>query len=191
MLSGDRAFKGETAPDNDDRPPHQRASGSRRVALVHLARSGSHRPAMPREVARSSISVGERSRVRTRDPVNRVHIVVRRGRRCREVTVRWQTRRLFHEERPGARRPRERDRQRRVVDVRLPGLSANGCSRSARQPDNLLRRRARRGWYQDCGFLLVTRVFTGFRNTRFVFRHRHLDGTACQISARLAGERLQ
>ena len=66
---------------HDDGDPDEGSARPRRGAVVHLPQSRPHRPSMPREDTRSPVSVGQRSRLRSRDPVNRIHVLVRRRRR--------------------------------------------------------------------------------------------------------------
>ena len=70
MLTGERAFKGETAADTMTRHPHQGSAGPRHRAAGDLSRPRSHRPALSREVAGAALSVGQRSRVRARDALD-------------------------------------------------------------------------------------------------------------------------
>ena len=97
MLSGERAFKGETAADTMTAILTKDPPDLDTARLVHLRRSRPHRPALPREDARSAVPVGQRSRVRARDAVDRLRrsssAAVARGRyppaRARVAWLPW------------------------------------------------------------------------------------------------------
>ena len=72
--------QGRNRRGHHDRDPHQGSAGSGYRAVVHLPWSRPHRQAMPREDARPAVPVGQRSRVRARDAVDRFHLVVGGGR---------------------------------------------------------------------------------------------------------------
>ena len=70
MLSGERAFKGETAADTMTAILDEGAAGARCRAAVHSPGARTHRPALSREDARSALPVGQRPRLRARHAVD-------------------------------------------------------------------------------------------------------------------------
>ena len=92
MLSGERAFKGETAADTMTAVLVEGAAGARRRPVIDQPGSRSHHPALPREVAGPALPVGHRPGVRTRDAVDRLQHVERSGDRRPAGTQRGRSR---------------------------------------------------------------------------------------------------
>jgi len=72
MLSGQRAFRGESAADTMSAIPERRPARSFRHQPVHLPGARARRAPLPREESRTTLPLRPRSRLRPRSPVGNI-----------------------------------------------------------------------------------------------------------------------